>query len=305
MVSMSRKNKVSAALLLAFVFLIAIVIYLGTLKIPVLQPAGIVGQKERNLLYVSLLLSVVVVVPVFIMLFAFAWKYREGNEKAKYDPTFESSRKLESIWWGIPFAIIFILSIITWNSSHDLDPIKPLSAERQPIHIQVVALQWKWLFIYPDQNIASVNFVQFPKKTPVDFEITSDAPMNSFWIPALGGQIYAMQGMSTHLHLMADENGDYQGKSANISGKGFAKMTFTARSSTPSEFNQWVSRADLVNSPLTTATYTNLAKPSEVNHVSYYSSVEKGLYHKIIDKYMAPHSGSVEGATEHGHGMDM
>jgi cytochrome o ubiquinol oxidase subunit 2 len=297
---MSRKNKVSAALLLAIILFFATAIYLGTLDIPVLQPAGIVGQKERHLLYTSLLLSVVVVVPVFIMLFMFAWKYREGNTQAKYDPHFESSRKLESIWWGIPFAIIFILSIITWNSSHDLDPFKPLSAQNQPVHIQVVALQWKWLFIYPDQDIASVNFVQFPQQTPIDFEITSDAPMNSFWIPALGGQIYAMPGMSTHLHLMADKNGDYKGKSANISGQGFAKMTFTARASSPSEFNQWVSRANHVNSPLTTASYAELAKPSDINHVKYYSSADKDFYSTIVGKYMAPHSGSVDQ-----HGMAM
>jgi cytochrome o ubiquinol oxidase subunit 2 len=303
---MSRKNKVSAALLLAIVLLFAIVIYLSTFNIPVLQPAGIVGQKERHLLYISLLLSVVVVAPVFIMLFIFAWKYREGNLKSKYDPHFESSRKLESIWWGIPFAIIFILSIITWNSSHDLDPFKPLRAETQPIQIQVVALQWKWLFIYPDQNIASVNFVQFPQQTPVDFEITSDAPMNSFWIPALGGQIYAMPGMSTHLHLMADKNGDYLGKSANISGEGFAKMTFTARSSSPSEFNQWVSRANHVNSPLTTASYAQLSRPGEINHATYYSSVDKNFYSTIVDKYMAPHSGTVNNdSEEHTHGMGM
>jgi cytochrome o ubiquinol oxidase subunit 2 len=234
-----------------------------------------------------------------VMLFLFAWKYREGNEHAKYSPNFDSSRKLESIWWGVPFAIIFVLSIITWSSSHDLDPFKPLSAAGKPVNVQVVALQWKWLFIYPDYNIASVNFLQTPTNTPVNFEITSDAPMNSFWIPQLGGQVYAMSGMTTHLHLMAGRGGDYSGKSANISGKGFAGMTFTARASSQSDFNVWVARVSQKNNNLTLETYNELAKPSENNPTAYYSSVDKTLYDTVVSKYMAP------GGSSHEHEMGM
>jgi cytochrome o ubiquinol oxidase subunit 2 len=244
-------------------------IFFSHVNIPVLQPAGVIGKKERNLIYISLLLSVIVVVPVFVMLFSFAWKYRESNTQAQYSPEFNSSRKLELIWWGVPFAIISILSIITWNSSHDLDPYKSINAAARPLNIQVVALQWKWLFIYPQQNIASVNFMQIPTKTPVNFEITSDAPMNSFWIPQLGGQIYAMPGMSTHLSLMAGKDGNYIGKSANISGKGFAGMTFTARAGSQKSFNDWVANTYSTNRPLSLQAYDTLTKPSENNPAAY------------------------------------
>jgi cytochrome o ubiquinol oxidase subunit 2 len=297
---MSRKNKVWSVVVLALVIMAGAAAYLSTVNIPVLQPAGVVGQKERNLILVSLLLAVIVVVPVFVVLFLFAWKYREGNARAKYSPNFDSSRKLESIWWGVPFAIIFVLSIITWNSSHDLDPFKPLSAAGKPVNVQVVALQWKWLFIYPDYNVASVNFLQIPTNTPVNFEITSDAPMNSFWIPQLGGQIYAMSGMSTHLHLMAGRAGDYSGRSANISGKGFAGMKFIARASSESSFNNWVNQVSQTNNNLTLGTYVRLAKPSENNPVTYYSSVDETLYDGIVSKYMAP-----AGSSGHEHGMGM
>jgi cytochrome o ubiquinol oxidase subunit 2 len=297
---MSRKNKVGVMFLLALGTAFVAFLYLSNANIPVLQPAGEVSQKERNLIYISLLLSVVVVVPVFIMLFMFAWKYREGNKKAKYRPDFDSSRALESIWWGVPFAIILILSIITWNSSHDLDPFKPLQASSKPLNVQVVALQWRWLFIYPDYDIASVNFLQIPTHTPVNFEITSDAPMNSFWVPQLGGQIYAMSGMSTHLHLMAGKEGDYAGRSANISGKGFARMTFTVRAGSLNSFNDWIGKVGRTNDSLTINSYTQLAQPNEDNHVIYYSSVNKTLYDEIVNKYMAPGNGS-----GHQHGMEM
>jgi cytochrome o ubiquinol oxidase subunit 2 len=297
---MSRKNKGRFTIVLAFAVLLGAAFYLSSVNIPVLQPAGEVGLKERNLIYISLLLAVIVVVPVFIMLFLFSWKYHEGNKHAKYSPNFDSNRKLESIWWGVPFVIIFILSIITWNSSHDLDPFKPLSAASKPVNVQVVALQWKWLFIYPDYNVASVNFLQIPTHTPVNFEITSDAPMNSFWIPQLGGQIYAMSGMSTHLHLMADKPGNYAGRSANISGKGFSGMTFTTRAGSQNDFNNWLTNVRQKNSNLNLAAYNQLAQPSENNPASYYSSVDSDLYDGIVSKYIAP-----DAHMGHEHGMEM
>jgi cytochrome o ubiquinol oxidase subunit 2 len=301
---MSRKIKVFAGVLLVFGVLLIAANYLSNANIAVLQPAGVVGEKERNLIYISVLLAVIVVVPVFILLFAFAWKYREGNTKAKYQPDFASSRTLESIWWGIPFAIIFILSIITWTSSHSLDPSRALHSSAKPLNVQVVALQWKWLFIYPEQNIASVNFMQMPVNTPINFEITSDAPMNSFWIPQLGGQIYAMSGMSTHLHLMAGKPGDYDGRSANISGRGFSNMTFTARASSEESFNAWVDRAKSANSQLSLKTYNELSKPSENNQVKYYSKVNTELYDGIVSKYMAPKTTPLDD-HDHEHGMEM
>jgi cytochrome o ubiquinol oxidase subunit 2 len=296
---MSKKNKALVLGITGLLCLVASFIYLKGLDIAVLQPSGVVGQKERNLILVSLALSVFVVVPVFIMLFVFAWKYREGNTKAKYNPEFTNSRKLEAVWWGIPFIIIFILSIITWNSSHDLDPLKPLNSSKRPIHVQVIAMQWKWLFIYPDNGRASVNFVQFPLNNPVDFEITSDAPMNSFWIPQLGGQIYAMPGMTTHLNLIADKAGDYTGRSANISGSGFSKMTFTARATSTSDFNRWLENVGKNNNELSLSSYNQLSTPGSVDHAIYYSSVDSSIYNKVVNKYTGP-----QGSGDHtGMGM--
>jgi cytochrome o ubiquinol oxidase subunit 2 len=283
---MSNRRKLIFLIALALGILLLSVIYFSNHDVAVLQPKGTIGEKERNLMLVALGLSVIVVLPVFTMLFMFAWKYREGNTKAKYDPKLTGSRKLETIWWAVPFLIIFILSIITWNSSHDLDPFKPIQANKAPINIQVIAMQWKWLFIYPDQNIASVNFVQFPVNTPINFQITSDAPMNSFWIPDLGGQIYAMSGMSTQLHLMAIKTGDFQGRSANISGEGFSSMNFTARVTDSFDYTQWAVQAKVSQNYLNLDSYNQLAKPSKNILPKYYSLEDPSLYNTVVNKYM-------------------
>jgi cytochrome o ubiquinol oxidase subunit 2 len=178
--------------------------------------------------------------------------------------------------------------VIIWDSSHRLDPYRPLSSANKPLTIQVIALDWKWLFIYPTQGIATVNFVQFPVGTPVDFQITADAPMNSFWIPQLGSQIYAMPGMSTQLHLLADSGGNYYGSSANISGQGFAGMNFTARASSALAFRQWVTSVKASSSRLDVNHYGQLAKPSQGNPVAYYASAANGLYDDVIAKYIGP-----------------
>ena len=219
---------------------------------------------------------------------------------------------LESIWWAIPTAIIAALGIITWFSTHALDPYKPLASNVQPITIEVVALDWKWLFIYPEQNIATVNFVQFPKDTPINFKITGDSgAMNSFWIPQLAGQIYAMPGMNTKLHLMASEIGEYKGLSANYSGLGFSGMRFVAKASTQEEFDMWIDEVRYSPTTLTFEEYTLLAQKSKNNEASYYSAVDENLYGKIIMKYMAPAFGeskveslnSKVGAETQIHGM--
>jgi cytochrome o ubiquinol oxidase subunit 2 len=258
------------------------------MSIPVLSPEGPIGSKERNLIILAVSLSLIVVIPVYLMLVGFAWRYREGNKKAKYSPHFDHSRLIEGIWWAIPLTIITILAIVTWQSSQELDPFKSLSSNNKQMTIKVVALQWKWLFIYPEQNIASVNHLEFPKNTPVDFVITADAPMNSFWIPKLGGQIYAMSGMSTHLHLMADKEGSYRGSSANISGEGFAKMNFTAVSVSDNNFNHWVNGVKNASKALDKPAYDRLAKPGTIIADSYYSVVSPGLYDSILNKFNHP-----------------
>jgi cytochrome o ubiquinol oxidase subunit 2 len=285
---MRGKYKIICLALLAMGFVLLAGWYLRHTSIPVLEPRGPIAQKERQLIIITLLLSLIVVVPVFSLLGIFAWKYREGNASAKYSPELDHSRIAETIWWLVPSALILAIAVITWNSSHQLDPFKPLSSSTQPITIQVVALDWKWLFIYPKQNIATVNLVQFPRQTPVNFEITADAPMNSFWIPQLAGQIYAMPGMSTQLHLMANTNGSFHGSSANISGQGFAGMAFTAKASSPDDFRRWVSSVRRSPSRLSQDAYAKLAAPSQNNPVAYYASSEAGLYDSVITKYMGP-----------------
>ncbi len=284
-------------LLLVFtvVFIGAVYLYQGS--IAVLSPQGIIGKKQSDLLILSIYLMLIVVVPVFLMTILIVWKYRASRNHSDFDPGFTHSTKAELIWWGVPFIIILILSVLTWKGSHELDPFKPLESEVEPLTVQVVALQWKWLFIYPEQKIAAVNFFQFPEKTPVHFEITSDAPMNSFWIPALGGQIYAMAGMKSQLYLMADAPGNYRGLSANISGDGFSGMNFVAKASSEAEFQEWVQALQASSRVLDRSSYEELAEPSAYVPESFYRLGDRSLFDWVIMKYMMPMSGEMrEGA---------
>ena len=269
--------------------------YFSGVSIDVLQPQGEVATKQRDLIVFTLGLALIIVVPVFFMLFFFAWKYREGNHKARYTPDWDGNKWLEIVWWGIPCAIIGILSVITWQSSHDLDPYKPLSSAVKPVKVQVVSLQWKWLFIYPELGIATTNDLRFPEKTPVNFEITADSPMNSFWIPSLGGQVYAMSGMTTKLHLTADRMGEYKGSSTNISGEGYADMTFTARSLSKGDFDAWAKEVKTTGGVLDAGRYTALTQPGIVKESEYFALAEEDLYTDIVMKYMMP-----EHVAEHG-----
>ncbi len=256
--------------------------------VAVFAPKGVIALQERNLIITTTILMLIVVIPVFALMFFFTWKYRATNKHAKYTPDWASNETLEAIWWAIPGVIILVLAVITWKSTHELDPYKPLRSDVKPITIQVVALDWKWLFIYPEQRIATVNLVEFPLGTPINFEITADAPMNSFWIPELGGQIYAMPGMKTQLHLMASDVGIYSGTSANFSGPGFSDMKFAAKSVSQSEFLEWAYAVKTASSTLTYDAYIRLSAPSKNNAVSLYSSVDDGLYDKIVMKFTAP-----------------
>ncbi|HSX43259.1 MAG TPA: COX aromatic rich motif-containing protein [Candidatus Saccharimonadales bacterium] len=276
--------------------------YLHHRTIAVLQPAGEIGTKERNLIIACLLLSTIVVVPVFILLFTIAWRYREGNTRATYTPDQDGSRALETVWWLIPAALLVVISTITWRSSYALDPYKQIDTDRPTLHIQVVAMDWKWLFIYPHENIARVNAVDVPVGTPVEFDITSDTVMTSFWAPALGGQMYAMPGMSTHLNLVADKAGDYSGVAANISGKGFADMKFTVHALPPEAYGDWLRAMHHVPQHLTTAEYNKLTKPGVITQPTEakhgYSSVQPYLYDTIMMKYMTPDVTSVNQTSQ-------
>jgi len=254
----------------------------------ILDPKGPIAAQERTLILEATGLMLLVVIPVFILTYAIVSKYREENTKATYEPNWDHHSGLEFIWWALPCLIIAAVSALSWKSSHDLDPFKPLNSSVKPMTIQVVALPWKWLFIYPEQGIATVNQVEFPAGTPVTFEITSDAPMNSFWIPQLGGQIYAMPGMSTQLHLQADQPGTYLGASANISGAGFAGMRFTATSTSQADFATWVGSMKQSGPSLSISAYDSLSTPSQNVAPSAYSSTVPGLYEEVVMKYMMP-----------------
>lgn len=296
-----NKKLVAALLgvLLAVALCVAAGFYLQDKNIAVLNPAGEVASKERDLITTATILSLIICLPVFVLTFFIVWRYREGNHKSTYQPEWDHSRLLESIWWGVPCIIILILGVITWRSSHELDPFKPLTSSNQPITIQVVALEWRWLFIYPDQDIATVNYVQFPEDTPINFRITADAPMNSFWIPQLGGQIYAMAGMETKLHLMADKPGVYDGLSANLSGDGFASMRFKAEATSRASFDDWVADTKKLPRTLTKLGYIELAKPNTDGGRILYSSREKDLYDTVIKQFTTPLPGTTNGHGEH------
>jgi cytochrome o ubiquinol oxidase subunit 2 len=280
------KTKVFIALLIILDALLVLWILLHRMNFAVFNPAGTVARGERNLFFFAAGLGLSVVIPTVLATFFIAWKYREDNQKATYTPEWHKNVVVEVIRWSFLCLIIAILAVAMFATVHKLDPMTPIQAEKKPITIQVVALQWKWLFIYPEQHIATVNFVEFPEKTPVDFQLTADAPMNSFWIPQLGGQIYAMSGMVTQRHLIADHAGEYQGVDAEISGEGFASMRFTAKAVSDQDFAAWVQSVQASNKPLNQGSYNELAKPSTATPITSYAPVEKSLYDSIIMKFM-------------------
>jgi cytochrome o ubiquinol oxidase subunit II len=229
----------------------------------------------------------IVVIPTYILLFLTISKYHHRNAKAAYEPEHTHGVWGELLKWTIPSIIIAIMIVVTWEAAHKLDPYQPIESSEKPLNIQVVALNWKWLFIYPEQSIATLNFVQFPEKTPVHFSLAADgSPMNSFWIPQLSGQIYAMTAMVTPLHIMADEPGEYHGKAAEINGQGYAGMTFIAKATTKSEFEHWVETVKESPQKLTVDVYNELIRPSEDHSVVQFSHVDKDLFHHIVNKYM-------------------
>lgn len=258
-------------------------------SMPLVDTKGVIGNSQRDLLYFATLIMLIVVLPVFFLVAFISWRYREGNKKAKYLPEWTGNKWLELVWWGVPVAIILVLSVITWQSSHSLDPYRPLEQAKTPLKVQVVALQWKWLFIYPEEGVASVGEMAMPVNTPVEFTITSDAPMNSFWIPQLGGQIYAMSGMSTKLHLDANEAGNYRGVSANLSGEGHASMTFTAKARDDKAYGDWIANIHKTGQPLDSVSYEKLRLPSKNDGVKYYHLAAPDLYDSIVQRYSGSH----------------
>ncbi|MEJ2166568.1 MAG: ubiquinol oxidase subunit II [Desulfobacterales bacterium] len=257
----------------------------GCSQFPLFDPKGPIGAGERIVIIVAFALMLIVVIPVFILSHWFPWKYRASNTKADYRPKWSYSLKIDLAMWAVPIAIVIALGVVSWWGTHSLDPYKPVASGVKPISIEVVSMDWKWLFIYPDHDIAVVNQLVFPAKTPLSFRITSDTVLASFFIPQLGSQIYAMPGRQARLHLQADEPRTYTGQNQQFSGSGYADMHFKAIAVPPEQFETWVQKTRTSPEKLDQARYAQLAKPGVIHTVLYFSAVEPGLFDSIIAKY--------------------
>lgn len=273
-------------------FAALLVILLQGHNIAVFNPKGLMAGEQLHLIIFAALLPLSIAVPTVAFLYYTAWKYRETNPTATYEPQQKHGKLFNAAVWLVPAAFMMALSVVMWSATHRLEPQKAIAADTKPLTVQVVALRWKWLFIYPEQKIASVNFVQVPKDTPVRFELTADdVPMSAFWIPNLGGMLYAMTGHVNPLNLMAHKLGDYPGSVAEINGAGMADMRFTARVSSKEDFDAWVLDTHYSGGVLDAAEYNRLVQPSEGNPAAFYAEYQPGLYDKVLMKYMGSHGG--------------
>lgn len=256
--------------------------------IGMLNPKGIIAYEQRKLFFDTLALMLIVVLPVIIMSITFVYHYQVSHRTRDYKPNWGHSFYLEVLWWGIPCVIILILGIMTWKKTHELDPYRPIAGQDQkPMIVQVIALPWKWLFIYPEQNIATVNYLEIPLGQQVEYWITTDnVPMSAFFIPQLGSQIYAMAGMRTRLHLLANESGVYDGLNTQYNGDGFSDMHFEVHVVEPQELQQWFMEVKQSPDGLTDAAYNQLLYPSIADKSKLFSGVQNDLFNKVIMTYM-------------------
>jgi cytochrome o ubiquinol oxidase subunit II len=255
----------------------------------VLDPHGPVGQAERVILYDATVIMLAVVIPVILLTLAFAWWFRAGNRRAKYLPDWEYAGRIELIIWSIPALVVLFLGGIAWISSHELDPPKALESAVPALEVEVVALDWRWLFIYPHERIATVNRLVVPTGVPVHFRLTSTSVMNSFFIPELGSQIYSMAGMTTQLNLQADRAGSYTGISAQFSGPGFSDMRFTLVADTAAGFNSWVAQVRERGGTLDEATFAELARPTRAGGELTYGSVPEDPFEMAAHGHLVTH----------------
>jgi cytochrome o ubiquinol oxidase subunit II len=279
--------------------LLAVALLLSGCHTVLMSPSGDLALQQRNLIIDSVILMLLIIVPVIALTILFAWRYRASNKHADYDPEWDHSTMLELLIWSAPLLIIIALGALTWVSTHKLDPFRPLDrlskgrpvpASAKPLEIDVVALDWKWLFIYPEQGIATVNDVAAPVDRPIQFKITASSVMNSFFIPALAGQIYAMPNMETQLQAVMNKPGDFEGFSANYSGEGFSGMHFVFHSVSDDGFAQWVAQAKASSDSLNRDVYVKLAAPSSNDPVRRFGSVDATLYQAILTNCVQPDS---------------
>jgi cytochrome o ubiquinol oxidase subunit 2 len=251
-------------------------------NVGVLDPQGPVSAAEKLILFNATGIMLVVVAPVILLTLAFAWWYRASNKRAKFRPDLVYSGSIELVVWAIPAMVVFLLAGVAWIGAHDLDPAAKLKSEAKPLRVEVVSLDWKWLFIYPDLHVASVNQLMVPVGAPIEFELTSATVMNAFFIPQLGTQIYTMPGMTTHLNLMADHAGSYPGFSSHFSGDGFSDMQFVVQALPALEFAAWLENARGGSAVLDADAYNELAKPSKKVASRSYGDVDPKIYEYIL-----------------------
>jgi cytochrome o ubiquinol oxidase subunit 2 len=262
----------------------------------VLDPAGDIALQQRNLIYASVGLMLLIIVPVMILTVVFAWRYRKGNKDATYDPHFDHSTSLELVIWSAPLLIIIALGALTWSSTHLLDPFRPLNrisavkakTNERPLLVQVVSLDWKWLFIYPELGIATVNELALPVDREVRFDMTSSNMMNTFYAPTMAGMVYTMPGMRSTLHAVLNRRGEFEGMSANYSGAGFSYMRFKLRGMDDAGFANWVSQVKGRGMQLDTANYLKLEKPSERVPTMHFASVQPELFQRVYERCVTP-----------------
>ena len=257
----------------------------------VFDPKGPISFAERQILFNATGIMLAIVVPVMFATLGVAFWFRASNERARYQPDFEYSGRIEMLVWSIPLMTVLLVGAVAWIGAYDLDPPKPITSSTKPVKVQVVSLDWKWLFIYPDEGIASVNQLTIPVGTPVSFDLTSSGVMNSFFVPQLGGQIYTMAGMVTHLNLQADYSGTYRGASANFSGDGFADMHFNVDVVPSEDFTHWVASTRSAGPVLDTQAYADLVKPSKAVAPFTYRSITPGLLAGILSADLQPDEG--------------
>lgn len=278
------KNNVGKFAIVIFLFMAAVYIT-GCNDLIILHPEGKIGKEEASLIKIAFLLMLIVVVPVFVLTFWFSVKYKAGNKKAKYMPNWGGSERIEWLIWLVPVAIIIVLSYLTWTKTYQLDPYKQLNNKEKPILVEVISLDWKWLFIYPKYNIAAVNQLVIPEKTPIELKLTSATVMTSFFVPQLGSQMYAMAGMQTRLNLIADSTGDFTGQNQEFSGKGYETMFFETKAVSTADFQKWVENAKQSPVKLNKETYQNLAKPSDSHSAILYSNVMPNLFNMVVMEF--------------------
>jgi cytochrome o ubiquinol oxidase subunit 2 len=261
----------------------------------VLSPEGPIGAGDRIILLDALAIMLAIVVPTILAILAFAWWFRASNTRARHLPNWSYSGRLELIVWSIPALVVFFLGGVAWIGAHLLDPARPLSTTTKPLEIQVVSLDWKWLFIYPEQGVASVNHVVAPAGVPLHLQITSASVFNVFFVPQLGSEIYSMYGMSTQLNLQADHPGIYHGLSAHFSGDGFSDMAFDLQAVTPGQFSAWISATSASGPVLDEAAYRKLLTQSENVKPYTYRTVQPNLYTDIVSERLPPGEGPPAG----------